>query len=126
MRTTRASRGGGGGAVPEGAAGGPKILADNTGVTVHVPRTAAAFCISSDFLNMAAAMKEVLVCLGERKRGVSFASGDPDEEREALLQAIVEAFVDMKIRDDLVLQLKSEEWGGEFVDLRVLGTVTAL
>ena len=67
---------------------------------------------------MAAAMKEVLVCLGERKRGVSFASGDPDEEREALLQAIVEAFVDVKIRDDLVLQLKSEEWGGEFVDLK--------
>ena len=63
--------------------------------------------------------KSVLVCLGERKRGVSFSCGkDSEEERAAIIEAVKEAYKDVsKFDGDLVLQIKSELWEGEFLDL---------
>ncbi len=61
--------------------------------------------------------KQVLVCLGERKRGISFLSGAL--EKKAFLDAVRETYKDVCSFDsgDIVLQKKCESWGGEFVDL---------
>ncbi len=76
-------------------------------------------------MSMAAKItKTVLVCLGERKREVSFEfSSDniEDSEVKALLTQLGEVFSDVlsadKIRlDQLVLQYKNEDWNGEFID----------
>ena len=64
-------------------------------------------------------IKTVLLCLGDRKREVAFASKDG---REALTRAVREVFNDVLSDDDdsdgqLLLEIKNEEWNGEFVDL---------
>ena len=61
--------------------------------------------------------KTVLVCLGERKREVVFT--DDGEDRKPLLDAIREVFSDVMGdgSNELILQIKREEWSGEFVDL---------
>ena len=68
---------------------------------------------------MDAEIKTALVCLGDRKREVAFASKGG---REALIRAVREVFNDVLSDDDdsdeqLLLQIKNEEWNGEFVDL---------
>ncbi len=74
---------------------------------------------------MASVTKTVLVCLGERKREVSFSCIRSNEEEEtdvkALLKKLGKVFCDVlsadKIRlDQLVLQYKNEDWSGEFID----------
>ena len=68
--------------------------------------------------------KSVLVCLGESRRPVSFRRGDTAAtERKALVLSVASAFEDVFDAEppspsNLLLQLKSEEWGGEFVDLK--------
>ena len=59
--------------------------------------------------------KTVLACLGERKREVTFtAEGD---KMKALTDAIKRVYADkLQIDGELVIQLKDENWGGEFVD----------
>ena len=68
-----------------------------------------------------AAKKVVLVCVGEHKREVCFdADGIGENERKKLQEAILEVFRDVLVKDDaesLLLQIKSEGWAGEFVDL---------
>ena len=66
--------------------------------------------------------KKVLVCLGERKREVVFVD-DGEDVRKALLGAIRQVFSDVIDNDsnELLLEVKHEEWSGEFVDLT--GTV---
>ena len=76
---------------------------------------------------MALATKNVLVCFGENKRPVSFsASSDVATERKELEGVIFAKFQDVledspqpstSSRCSLLLQLKSEGWSGEFVDL---------
>ena len=70
-------------------------------------------------------LKKVLVCLGERRREVSFAAGNEKEDGgdvKALLDATGEVFADVLTstsqgeREKLILQMKSEDWDGEFVD----------
>ena len=61
--------------------------------------------------------KTVLVCIGERKRPVNFSAAS-DDETSALLSAIRDEFRDIITEDtEIVLQLKDEEWAGEFVDI---------
>lgn len=61
--------------------------------------------------------KKVLVCLGERKREVVFA--DDGEDMKPLLDAIRDVFSDVlgDNSNELILQVKHEEWSGKFVDL---------
>ena len=68
--------------------------------------------------------KTVLVCLGERKREVTFLSeasdspANPDGKR--CLKETCAVYSDILSEDDkeyLVLQHKSEHWNGEFVDV---------
>ena len=63
--------------------------------------------------------KRVLVEIGSNRRPVVFK---PESGRELveLKQAVVESFRDVLSTTDikdLLLQIKSEEWGGEFVDV---------
>ena len=70
-------------------------------------------------------MKSVLVCVGERKRPVTLAN---DSSVNELKLAIVREYqnilprssssTDQSVADRLVLQIKSEDWGGIFVDLK--------
>ena len=61
--------------------------------------------------------KSVLVCLGERKREVSFVTGHG--ELETFTTAVRKVYSDVLVQGDetVVFQLKREEWGGEFTDL---------
>lgn len=60
-------------------------------------------------------MKSVLVCLGERKREVSLASGNKTKELKTLRAAVRGVYSDMLHGNEtIIFQLKREEWGGEF------------
>ena len=65
--------------------------------------------------------KRVLACVGERKREIVFPAADnPADELKSLLQSIQAAYCDVdgiKFGEDMVLQVKSEAWGGEFIDV---------
>ena len=73
--------------------------------------------------------KEVLVLFGERKRPVRFkAKEDPIDEKASLISATRDVFKDVLGEqvdandgqagpNDIILQIKSEKWSGEFVDL---------
>ena len=72
---------------------------------------------------MSAPNKEALVCFGERKRRVVFSSTDPGGEVAALVAAAKETFGGiLNAETELVVQLKNEDWAGEFVDVE--GSVT--
>ena len=61
--------------------------------------------------------KRVLVEIGSNRRPVVFKP-ESGRELEKLKQAIVESFRDvLNTTEDLLVQVKSEEWGGEFVDV---------
>ena len=65
-------------------------------------------------------VKKVLVCLGDRRREVTFCSGSGGDTK-ALLDAVAEVFADILGSGDnpaaqLILQTKNEDWAGEFVD----------
>ena len=65
--------------------------------------------------------KTVLVCFGERKRPVTYTMDERKSEKESLLSAVNEVFADVEgIGDDAehLVQVKNEQWGGEFVDLK--------
>ena len=68
-----------------------------------------------------ASTKKVLVCLGDRKREVSFLSKDDEPDGKNLLKETVKVFSDVLVeendKDSLVLQLKNEEWDGDFIDV---------
>ena len=62
--------------------------------------------------------KSVLVCVGHRKRPVSFTSGEGGGDRVRLLVAANEIFKGLAVFDaKTVIQIKSEEWRGEFIDV---------
>ena len=74
------------------------------------------------------AEKTVLVLFGERKRPVTFLSGGGNET-QSLIESVGEVFKDVLGTDSghrgkLLLQQKSEEWEGEFVDIPECGTVS--
>lgn len=67
--------------------------------------------------------KTVLVCLGERKREVTFCSRNDENDRKTLLEETLKVYGDVLgstssgQNPDLNLQLKREEWEGQFVDI---------
>ena len=67
--------------------------------------------------------KEVLVSIGENTRIVPFAipsssESTPEVDVEGLKQATRDTFADvLRPGQDFFLQIKSEEWGGAFIDL---------
>ena len=67
--------------------------------------------------------KNVLVCFKENKRPISFLPNDDvNEERQSFFEAFKVAYRDI-FKDsticpsDMQIQMKSEDWGGEFVDI---------
>ena len=68
-------------------------------------------------------MKTILVCFHEMRRPISFeAKSTATEERHAVFEAVKEVFGDVFAEgrfdtSSFVLQAKSEDWGGEFVDI---------
>ena len=63
--------------------------------------------------------KKVLVCLGKRRRAVVFMSEHSKPDKDIIIKRIKEEFNDcLDKRDELLLQVKSEEWPDEWVDLR--------
>ena len=65
--------------------------------------------------------KSVLVCFGESKKRVSFPCSDKDAdvEKKAFLDAVYYEFCELlpSPPPPLIIQLKGEDWEGEFVDL---------
>ena len=66
-------------------------------------------------------LKKVLVCFEERKREVAFSSGSEKEgDVSSLLDAIAKVFADVLPAENpthqLILQIKNEDWDGEFLD----------
>lgn len=73
----------------------------------------------------ASRVKKVLVCFGERKREVIFASETETAggDVKAVLEAVGEVFADIfdssdNPTRDLILQVKNEAWNGEFLDVK--------
>ena len=64
--------------------------------------------------------KRVLVQIGSNKRPVVFPSEGDGGELLQLKKAVIDTFRDVlntTDANDLLVQVKSEEWGGEFVDI---------
>ena len=64
--------------------------------------------------------KRVLVQIGSNKRPVSFSKEGPGGELLLLKKAVIETFSDvLKSTEpkDLLVQVKSEDWPGEYEDL---------
>jgi len=60
----------------------------------------------------------VLVSMGLNTRHISFSTAE-SVNTESLMQAIRTTFKDnLQLGQEFFLQLKSEEWGGEFIDLQ--------
>ncbi|XP_064391762.1 uncharacterized protein LOC135339554 isoform X2 [Halichondria panicea] len=87
-----------------------------SGLLDHVPeKMMAELEIEKTFSpNIVPSQKKVLVCFGERKREVSFSSEGGNGE---LLKQTQLVFRDIDQNKNLVLQLKSEEWDGLFLDV---------
>ena len=66
-------------------------------------------------------MKMVLVTMGENTRPVSFTpslSADVTDDTRALVQAIQVKFKDvLQPGQEFFMQLRSDEWGGAFLDV---------
>ena len=69
----------------------------------------------------AAATKVVLACFGDHKRELSFPGGSSAQEVKSLKQAFLAAFSDVVEsgveEKSVMVQLKSEVWAGEFLDI---------
>ena len=64
-------------------------------------------------------MKTVLVCVGSRKRPVSFLCGEGGD-RVRMLVAANAVYQGVTVFDSkTIVQMKSEEWSGEFIDVRL-------
>lgn len=67
------------------------------------------------------ASKTILVSFRDRKRPVTFTSGN--KETSSLICAFKETFADVlgeeseNTSPDVLLQVKDEDWGGEYVDI---------
>ena len=62
-------------------------------------------------------LKTVLVCVGGRKRTVSFSCGE-ESDRVRLLVAANAVYQGVAVFDGkTIVQMKSEEWSGEFIDV---------
>ena len=61
--------------------------------------------------------KTVLVQLGERARTLVFAGGDGDDVARATEATRAKYSDVLRPAEEIVLQLKDEEWGGIFVDM---------
>lgn len=65
--------------------------------------------------------KVVLACFGDHKRELNFSEASSAQEIKSLKWAFLAAFRDVIASDveekNLVVQLKSEIWGGEFLDI---------
>ena len=64
--------------------------------------------------------RNVLVCFGERKRVLAFSACRGKRDGDGLLVAVLQGFSDIigkPVMDNICLQIRDENWGGEFVDL---------
>lgn len=70
------------------------------------------------------AEKKVLLCLGKRKRAVSFTKTPSETDKSALTKKIREEFSDILDEDsaDIIIQVKDEGWN-QWVDLKDEGSV---
>ena len=70
------------------------------------------------------AKKEVLCCLGERRRPVTYSAEDEKSEIDSLTEAVKAVFQDVISPSSRVFfQLKNENWAGEFVDIKETDSV---
>ena len=61
----------------------------------------------------------VLCCVAEHRRQVDFSPKEGQTHLQCLLEAVQSVFSDVVGPDaEFILQLKSEVWKGEFVDIR--------
>jgi hypothetical protein len=61
--------------------------------------------------------KTVLVSLGDNTRVVSFTADSSAGDSEALTESVKSTFQDVLPGQSFFLQIKSEDWGGVFLDL---------
>ena len=67
----------------------------------------------------------VLCCVAEHRRQVDFTPKEGQTHLKCLVEAVKIVFSDViGSNSELILQLKSEVWKGEFVDIRETDTIT--
>jgi hypothetical protein len=67
----------------------------------------------------------VLCCVAEHRRQVDFTPEEAQTHLKCLVEAVKSVFSDVIApTSELILQLKSEIWKGEFVDIRETDTIT--
>ena len=72
-------------------------------------------------MNVSGVSKTVLVAFRDNKRPVTFISDNRETETDSLICAFKETFADVlgdESIHEVLLQIKDEDWGGEFVDLQ--------
>ena len=76
---------------------------------------------------MADSTKRVLVRVGQNNRPVTLDPGDSSTDVERLMKSVYLCFKDVLKADasdsSIILQIKSEDWGGEFVDIESNSTI---
>ena len=89
---------------------------ESDGATASLPQQSTPSTSKTSDNSGSSPLKSVLVCLAERKREVSFTC--QGNELEALSVAVCEVYSDvLKGDENLIFQVKREEWSGEFTDL---------
>ena len=88
------------------------VLRMEPGYSVTSPST-------SSTVSGAAATKEVLACFGDHKRVLNFSSTvkEIDDLKRAFLATFSDVLESGVEEKNVVVQLKSEVWGGEFLDI---------
>ncbi len=72
----------------------------------------------------ASAKKEVLCVFGQRRRPMSFSVGVGEADYDCVLREAKKVFEDIIPSSSiLILQVKNEEWSGEFTDLKEADTI---
>ena len=67
----------------------------------------------------------VLCCVAEHRRPVDFTPKEGQTHLKCLVEAVKSVFSDViGTNSELIVQLKSEVWKGEFVDIRKTDTIT--
>ena len=76
---------------------------------------------SAVYCGFSMAEKKVLLCLGKRKRAVSFNSDESESDKSVLTKKVREEFSDILEKDqtEIIIQVKkfNEEWN-DWVDLK--------
>ena len=98
----------------------PKSSAPGVGhLLIPYTRTRERVYWLRGYCGFSMAEKKILLCLGKRKRAVSFNSDESESDKSVLTKKVREEFSDILEKDqtEIIIQVKNEEWN-DWVDLK--------